>query len=118
LRARSGLEAFTSALDVYRGIVEDTRAGSICHDDGTVHLCVNDTIAVDLMEIERFMRYTLYGPFDMRIRILGVSLIEEGPEQRYRLFFTSNFSTGRGWTSRSFVVSPLVRPVSTTRSMT
>jgi hypothetical protein len=108
IEARSGLESFSSALDVYSGIVEDTRAGSTTLG-GTVHLCLHDTIASDLREIERFMRYALFGPFDMAFRNPRGEPYQEGPEQRYRLFFYKQFFLWTWLDISSFVVSPLVR---------
>ena len=90
IESLSGQEAFTSVLDVYRGIVEDTRTGSICQDD-VRHLCLNDTLAVDLMEIERFMRYTLYGPFAIALMNPRGEPYPEGLEHQYHLNLPSSF---------------------------
>lgn len=108
IESLSGQEAFTSVLDVYRGIVEDTRTGSICQDD-VRHLCLNDTLAVDLMEIERFMRYTLYGPFDTALKNSRGEPHRDGPEQRYRLYFYKLFFHWTWLDVSLYVVSPLVR---------
>ena len=90
IETSSGLESFSSALDVYRGTVEDTRAGSTTQG-GTVHLCVHETIASDLRETERFMRYTLYGPFAIALMNPRGEPYPEGLEHQYLLNLPSSF---------------------------
>jgi len=104
----SGQEALASTLDVYKGIIEDGRIGYITRGE-TMHPCVNDTLVSDLMEIERFMRYTLFGPVDTALKNPRGDLYRDGPEQRYRMHFFRRFFHWTWLDVSSFHVSPLVR---------
>lgn len=103
----SGLEPLPSTLDVYSGIVEDGRVGHLRRGD-TLHLCLNDTLASDLMEIERFMHFTIFGRFDTALKNSRGEPYREGPEQRCRLHFFRLFFHWTWLDVSSVHVSPLV----------
>ncbi len=104
----SGQEALTSTIDVYRGIIEDLGTSFDATGDEPI-LVLHESIAVDLIEIERFMRYTLYGPFDTALRSPRGDLYRDSPEQRYRLHFYRLFYHWTWLDISPYVVSPMVR---------
>jgi hypothetical protein len=104
----SGQEALTSTIDVYRGIIEDLGTSYDNAGDQPI-LVLHESIAADLIEIERFMRYSLYGPFDTAFRNRRGELYRESPEQRYRLYFYRLFHHWTWLDITPYVVSPMVR---------
>lgn len=104
----SGQEALTSTIDVYRGIIEDLGTSFDATGDEPI-LVLHESIAVDLIEIERFMRYTLYGPFDTALKKSPGDLYRDSPEQRYRLHFYRLFYHWTWLDISPYVVSPMVR---------